>query len=155
MKHRPLPTLAVLAILATLTLIAALLTGCRAETPVAPTTIIYSDTPAPQWTPSTPTIPADTTIAWAYIDSTEGTQLRGGDQALHSLDQLSIPGVAADYTNTLDPADVTPSPRDVAALHGALTGDPTETAALTRLAGDADTVFPRIADACALTDTHT
>lgn len=106
----------------------------------------------PTWEPSQPSLPADVTVSWAYLDSTEGSMIRHGDQDLHPLDQLIAPGAAEDYLNRPDDASAPPVDADL--LTSALAGNPDAGTDLVAAAGGAGPVFTRIVDSCQLTDTR-
>jgi hypothetical protein len=123
----------------------------QAETrpaPPAATSLAVSE-PA-SWAPSTPALPADVTTGWAYIDSTEGDMIVGGDGQQHTLDQLVIPGIAADY---LDQHPNSLSPHDLVVIENALAGDPAASRQLVDQAGGVEQVWPRVIDNCQLTTT--
>jgi len=107
----------------------------------------------PSWEPSTPSLPGDVTVSWAYLDSIDGSMKLGGDADPHPLDQLTIPGIAEDYLNRFGGDGPSLSPKDLAVLTSALAQNRAAGTELTQLAGDTDTVFARIIDACQLTNT--
>lgn len=104
-----------------------------------------------EWSPSSPSVPADVTVAWAYLDSTEGDLRRGGDQGLHPLDQLVVPGLAADYLARLG-AD--PTRDQQADLYAALTGDKGAADHLAEDVGGVQAGMERVINSCSLADTR-
>jgi hypothetical protein len=108
---------------------------------------------APGWTPSIPALPDDVTESWAYLDSTEGNMLLGGDSDLRPLGRLIVPGLAEDYLNTLDQRHQTVSPHDTVMLTGALAGNSEagdQLIAASDLFGGSDQAAKRIVDSCQL-----
>lgn len=152
-RHRLRTTLIVLVVVAVSAMggIAAALAGCRTPPRPHPTPQPATYTTGPTWAPTTPAIPGDTTVAWAYLDSAGGTTTTDGTTGRHRLDQLVIPGIAADYLHQVDQRGHTLNPNDVATLFSALAQNADAAAELTRRAGGLDTVLPRIIDACRLT----
>lgn len=144
-------TTALLVILALVVSLIALYAAVRHRpSPVVPSS---TGTTAP-WSPSAPAVPAGVTIAWAYLDSTEGDLRRGGDQGLHPLDQLVVPGLAADYLNRLQQDGRDPTRDQQDSLYAALTGSTGAADRLARDVGGIQAGMQRVIDACSLKDTR-
>lgn len=109
------------------------------------------DSPAPSWSAVAPSAPADVTVAWAFVDSTEGdTRTGGDDQVLHPLLDTVVPLVAADYLNANKDADGGPPPAQSEKLTAAMTGDRLAVAWLLEERGGVNAAMKRIIDACAV-----
>lgn len=164
-RRQSLKPLAIGALIAMLTIVAVVagvhLSGCCWKTPPAtpPATVAPAPSPASAdtgatWTPSEPAVPDDVHIAWAYLDSAGGTHASSPGDELHPLDQLVVPGVAADYLHQLQQRDHTLSPKNAGILFSALAQNRDVGEHLTDLAGGLDVVIPRIVDVCSLTETR-
>lgn len=131
------------------------------DDPPAPTPIPQPGVPptgspaASPWSPSTPAPADDVRLAWAYLDSTDGTVRAGGHTDLHELDHLVVPALAQDY---LDQGEFTtdrpPSPDVSDRLHRALAGEGMHIDWLYRQGDGRDAAMRRVADACALDTTR-
>ena len=107
-------------------------------------------TATPSWSASAPDVPDGVRVAWAYLDSTDGTVHTGGDDELHQLDHLVVPGIAEDYLNTLDQRGQDAGDADMAIITAALAGDQDAGDMLVKRAGGLDAAFTRVIDSCAL-----
>lgn len=109
-------------------------------------------TPAPSWTRSAPPLPDDVNAAWAYLDSTDGTHTRTGDNTLHPIDRLIIPGLAQLRANQALPDGPTDGPTwaaEMALITSALAqNDTAGDELITRAGGPA--AFSKVIDACSL-----
>jgi hypothetical protein len=121
----------------------------------SPAPSVASETAGPaSWAPVEPALPDDVTVSWAYLDSTEGSMLRGGDLNLHPLDQLVVPGIAEDRLDRAAGDRPSSKPGDTTLLAAALAGNHDAGADLVAAAGGVNKVFPRIIDECQLPDTR-
>jgi hypothetical protein len=125
--------------------------GCGDKTlPLPAPSPVTSIDLAPSWAPSAPALPDDVRVAWAYLDSTDGSSRRGGDDDPRPLDNLVVPGVAQDYLNTLSKRSSTLHPDEAAVMAAALAQDTAAGERLIELAGGLDASLERITAACSL-----
>lgn len=119
-----------------------------APAPSSPATAAAS--PTPQWSASSPAVPADVRVSWAYLDSTDGSSRIGGDDDPHALDMLVVPGIAQDY---LEQRGDKATDADRSAVAAALSGDPEAGGMLIVRAGGIKPAFERIIEVCSLART--
>lgn len=151
-RYYVLLAIGVVAILVAISGAAAVIRHRRHQGRIMPVPPVATAAPS-DWTPTTPALPADVGTAWAYIDSTEGDMLLGGDSLAHPLDQLVVPGLAEDYLNTLSETGQKLTPHDTVMLSAALGGDAAAAAQLADREVDVPAAVARVVDACQLTTT--
>ena len=113
-----------------------------------------STLPAPTWQPTALAVPDDVHVAYARIDSTDGTVMLGGDVDMHPLDHLATPGLIADYLQHLSETGRKPNPAAIAHITAALAGENGSIEWITEQAGGRAAAMRRIIDACQLDDTR-
>lgn len=123
--------------------------------PVPSSIAVDPPSPVPSWSPSEPSAPADATVAWAFVDSTEGgTRTGGDDKVLDRLLDLVVPLVAADYLNANKDADGGPPPAESERLTAAMTGDRDAISWLMTERGGVNAAMERVIDVCQVESTE-
>jgi hypothetical protein len=105
--------------------------------------------PAPSWTRSAPALPGDVTAVWAYLDSTDGSHVRTGDNELHPIDRLIVPGLAQLRANQVLPDDRSADPDEMSVITSALAQNDEFGKDLIKRAGG-EAAFGKVLEACSL-----